>query len=244
VQITNLSTGAFFELASQLVTVHPPHATDWNTLARLERLGFVVGDSFSYERLSPDVRDALDHAAERARGEMLRRVGSMIPMQQGWRIFTDTMGVWGNFYLKRALIAMTGLGANPVEESVYPSLQFDDHGEVPDGRHTYRLRFSKDQLPPVRSFWSLTLYDPQGFQVANELERFALGDRDDLMYNADGSLEIVVASQLPPGVPATNWLPAPEGPFTLTMRLYWPEDSVFDGRWTPPPLERLERREN
>ena len=239
-QVLNLSPSSFFSLASELVKTHPPHATDWNMLARLERIGFVVGESYDLANQSAEVQASLEKASHGARKEMGQRLSTMVPFKNGWMTLLDTMAVWGNFYLKRAMVAMTGLGANPPEESIYPSLQFDDHGEIPSGKYRYRLHIEKDALPPVRAFWSATVYDPTGFQVANELNRFALGDRDDLSYNADGSLDLFFQHHRTSDEMLTNWLPTPEGPFTITMRLYLPEDSVFDGTWQLPLLERLE----
>jgi hypothetical protein len=239
-QVLSLSAPEFFALASELVTIHPPHPTDWNMLARLERIGFVVGERYDVAAQSAQIQASLEKASHGARREMGQRLSTMVPFKNGWMTLLDTMGVWGNFYLKRAMVAMTGLGANPPEESIYPSLQFDDHGETPNGKFRYRLHIASDALPPVRAFWSATVYDPTGFQVANELNRFALGDRDDLSYNSDGSLDLFFQHEPPAKEHVANWLPTPDGPFTITMRLYLPEDNVFDGTWQPPPLERLE----
>lgn len=97
---------------------------------------------------------------------------------------------------------------------------------------------TKDQIPPVNAFWSLTLYDAEGFQVADELDRFAIGDRDDLHFNEDASLDIWVQHEHPDSG-TSSWLPAPEGGFNLCARLYWPKPEVLDGTWTPPAVQRV-----
>ena len=91
----------------------------------------------------------------------------------------------------------------------------------------------------MRAFWSVTLYDNEGFQVANPLNRFAIGDRDPLTYNADGSLDLYI-QHASPGTPdkESNWLPAPAGPFNLTARLYWPRPEALSGSWNPPAVKR------
>jgi hypothetical protein len=94
-------------------------------------------------------------------------------------------------------------------------------------------------LPPVEAFWSITLYDEKGFQVANPINRFAIGDRDELKYGADGSLDIYIQHADPGADRQSNWLPAPEsGPMNMTMRLYAPKPEALDGRWAPPPIRR------
>ena len=103
------------------------------------------------------------------------------------------------------------------------------------------MHFGQDQLPPAEAFWSLTMYDAEGFQVANLINRFAIGDRDKLKFNDDGSLDIYIQAESPGGDKESNWLPAPaEGTLGLTMRLYAPDRSVLDGSWKPPVLSRVD----
>ncbi|HKU81598.1 MAG TPA: DUF1214 domain-containing protein, partial [Candidatus Tumulicola sp.] len=104
----------------------------------------------------------------------------------------------------------------------------------------YVLHFERDQLPPANAFWSLTMYDAQGFQVANPIDRFAIGDRDALRFNADGSLDLYVQHANPGADKEPNWLPAPAGgALGLTLRLYAPKPEALDGRWNPPPVSRV-----
>ena len=104
------------------------------------------------------------------------------------------MGVYGNYYFKRAVVTLIGLGANPAEDAVYPLLTADADGNAIAGENDYVIHFDADKLPPAYAFWSVTMYDAEGFQVANELDRFAIGDRDPLTYNADGSLDLYLNS--------------------------------------------------
>jgi hypothetical protein len=130
----------------------------------------------------------------------------------GWQMNIDAMGVYGNFYVKRAIITMVGLGANSAEDAVYPILLADADGKPLAGDNDYVLHFGKAELPPVHVFWSVTIYDAQGFQAANSLNRFAIGDRDPLQYNADGSLDLYLQHTSPGARKEANWLPAPKGP--------------------------------
>ena len=109
-------------------------------------------------------------------------------------------------------------------------------GQPLTGKHNYLLHFESDKLPPAHAFWSVTMYDGEGYQVANELNRFAIGDRDPLRYNEDGSLDLYLQHTNPRPKRESNWLPAPRGPLGVTMRLYAPEQGVTTGKWHPPPV--------
>ena len=104
----------------------------------------------------------------------------------------------------------------------------------------YVMHFNKDELPPVGAFWSLTMYDAEGFQVANPINGFAIGDRDPLKFNSDGSLDLYIQNEKPGSDKESNWLPAPKkGKLGLTMRPYAPKPRVLDGRWNPPAIRRV-----
>jgi len=151
---------------------------------------------------------------------------------------TDTMGVYGNYYLKRALVAQVGLGANLPEDAIYPVNLADDTGKPLDGSNNYILHFEKGTTPPANAFWSVTLYDNDGFQVGNPINRSAVSSWMPFKYNADGSLDLYFQNENPGNDKDANWLPAPKGPFNLTMRLYAPKSEALTGRWNPPPVTR------
>jgi hypothetical protein len=203
---------------------------------QMRRIGLVRGARFA--DLDPAVREALGDVpavALRAMQEAFPRIARVV---NGWQMNIDTMGVYGNFYLKRAIVAMVGLGANSPEDAVYPVLMADADGAPVSGENKYVLHFDQDQLPPVRAFWSVTMYDAQGFQTANPLGRFAIGDRDPLRYNADGSLDLYLQHESPGQDKESNWLPAPPGPLGITMRLYSPKAAVINGLWNPPAVKK------
>jgi len=101
------------------------------------------------------------------------------------------------------------------------------------------MHFDKAGLPPVRAFWSLTAYDTGGYFIANPINRYAIGDRDPLKFNPDGSLDIYFQKEIPGLERLSNWLPSGDGPFNLTIGLYWPEEAVLNGTWRAPALERV-----
>jgi hypothetical protein len=153
---------------------------------------------------------------------------------------TDTMGVYGNYYLKRAIVAQLGLGANVPEDAIYPLNLGDESGRPLDGANKYTLHFEKGATPPVGAFWSITLYDSAGFQVANPLNRFAVSSWMPFKYDPDGSLTLYFQSESPGKDKEANWHPAPKGPFNLTMRLYAPRSEALTGKWNPSPVTRVQ----
>ena len=140
----------------------------------------------------------------------------------------------------RAAAALAGIYGNNEVEALYPLLAADSDGNKPDcGRKRYTLTFAKGQLPPANAFWSVTMYDAKTrLLVDNPIDRYVLGDRDKLVSNADGSLDIYIQRDSPGPDKESNWLPVSTGPFTLLMRLYSPKDDVLSGAWTPPPVNR------
>jgi hypothetical protein len=150
------------------------------------------------------------------------------------------MGVYGNYYLKRAIIAQLGLGANLPEDAIYPLNLGDEAGKSLNGAESqYTIHFGKENLPPVDAFWSITLYDSEGFQVANVLNRFAVSSWMPFKFNADGSLDLYFQNENPGQDKEANWLPAPKAPFNLTMRLYAPKSAALTGKWSPPPVVKV-----
>ena len=235
-QVNALSGADYFTLAAELLKSHPPHLTDWSMLARLRHLGIVAGETFDPTRIPEAVAAAIEGVPAEMQGRMMTLVPSLARVANGWGMNTDTMGVYGNYYLKRAIIAMVGLGANNVDDAIYPLQIADADGNPTDGSSNYVLHFDAGQHPPVDAFWSVTMYDQEGFQVSNTIDRYAIGDRDALQLAEDGSLDILVQHDSPGPEAEANWLPAPKGPFSLCLRLYAPKSAALDGSWNPPPL--------
>jgi len=239
-QVDGMSPAKYFAYAAELMKANPPHLTDQPILARMKRIGIEPGKSFDLDKAPAAVRQAMETVPEAAQQLMTWKVPTLARVDNNWSMNTDTMGVYGNYYLKRAIIAQVGLGANLPEDAVYPLNIGDQAGRPLDGTGRYVLHFDKATLPPVDAFWSVTLYDPQGFQVANNLNRFAVSSWMPFKYNADGSLDLYFQSDNPGQGKENNWLPAPSGPFNLTMRLYAPRSEALTGKWNPPPVVRTD----
>ncbi len=240
IQVDTMAAGKFFAYAAELLKVNPPHITDQPIIARMRRIGIVPGQSFDLGKADPAVMRALERAAPDALKNMQTKIPTLARVVNGWSMNTDTMGVYGNYYLKRAIVALIGLGANVPEDAVYPLNLGDADGKPLTGTNKYVLQFAKNEIPPVAAFWSITLYDKDGFPTANALNRNAIGDRDDLKFNADGSVDLYFQNESPGKDKESNWLPAPTGDFNLTMRQYAPKLEVLDGRWAPPPIRRVQ----
>jgi hypothetical protein len=195
-----------------------------------------IGQCDLLNAADPAVKKGLESAPADAQALMQWKIPTMARVVNNWSMNTDTMGVYGNHYLKRAMVTQIGLGANLPGDAIYP-LNLGDSDDKPlDGANHYTIHFDKDQIPPAQAFWSITLYDLQGFQVANPINRFAVSSWMPFKYNADGSLDLYFQNESPGADKEANWLPAPKGPFNLTMRLYAPRSDALTGKWNPPPV--------
>jgi hypothetical protein len=240
IQVDTMTAGAYFAYAAELLKLQPPHITDEPIIAQMKRIGIEPGKSFDIDKASPAVKKALEGAPEEGQKLMAWKVPTFARVVNGWSMNTDTMGVYGNYYLKRAIIAQVGLGANLPEDAIYPLNIGDESGKPLDGANKYTISFDKGATPPVNAFWSITLYGSDGFQVANSLNRFAVSSWMPFKYNADGSLDLYFQNESPGKDKEANWLPAPKGPFNLTMRLYGPKSEALTGKWNPPPITKVQ----
>lgn len=240
-QVAKLSATKFFATFAELTHANPPHLNDGPVLQRMARLGLVPGRAFDLTKAAPEAKAALEAAPHAAMAKIAAFAPHAADMVDGWGMMGSPIGTYGTDYLKRAYVAYFGLGANVVEDAIYPSARAQADGKLFDSGGEYTIHFNKQQLPPARAFWSLTLYNDKQFLAANPIDRFAIGDRDPLTFNADGSLDLYIQRDSPGREAVSNWLPAPaDGSFTMNLRLYWPRPEALDGTWTPPPVKRLD----
>jgi hypothetical protein len=241
-QVARLSAGEFLSLFSKLSRLHAPAAEDSAILGRLERIGLVPG---SYAVAAGAAGAADDPALmERAWEEAQRRIAATPPSpsgeRNGWRVGATANDFDAADYLHRAAIARDGLSPIPVDDGIALTADADADGRALSSENRYVLHFDPARLPPVRGFWSLTMYDDRHNLATNAMERYAIGDRDAPWLNTDGSLDLFIQQNPPGELPASNWLPAPRrGPFSMTLRLYWPARDAIEGRWDPPAVHRV-----
>jgi hypothetical protein len=237
--IEKLSAQAYFGLFADLMKLNPPHANDYPMIHRLARIGIVPGRFFSFPSASAEIKHALENAMSDSFLQIknLSRAGTIV---NGWRVRFSGIGSYGTDYRGRAAIAYSGLGANLVEDAIYPAAFADADGKPFSGDKSYTLHFDREQLPPVHAFWSLTMYDERQSFTSNSINRYAIGDRDRLAFNSDGSLDIYIQRGSPGQGKESNWLPTPaKGTFTMNLRLYWPKAEALNGTWAPPPVKRI-----
>jgi hypothetical protein len=231
-----MSAKTYFELFAKLLEDNPPHELDWNMVEQLKQIGIIPGEDFDFSKLSAEAQGALERAVGDAQKMIVeKQTGEAV---NGWQFARELMGNYGTSYLRRAYIALIGLGANVPEDAVYPMSNVDSEGQPYNGSQRYVLHFDKGELPPTRGFWSLSMYDDEMYFVDNPIRRYAIGDRDKLQFNKDGSLDIYIQHASPGKVKESNWLPAPEGDFDLVLRAYWPMLEVLAGGWNPPAVKR------
>ncbi len=236
--VNSMSAVEFFAYAAHVLSRNPAHMTDFSILARLAQLGIAPGVEFDISRFNGAEVEQIEQATATALADMTAAIPNIGTKTNGWTTFSDTTGVYGNKYFVRAVVTLAGLGANPVEDALYPLLVTDSDGDPVVGDHDYVLHFNEEQLPPVAAFWSLTMYDVEGFQIPNDLNRFALGDRDPLVLNENGSLDLYLQQSNPGSDRQSNWLPSGPGPLGAMLRLYAPKPEVLTGRWHPPTVRK------
>lgn len=241
IQVDTMAGKDYFAYATELLKINPPHITDQPIVARLERLGIKQGESFDVDKADPLVQAAIAAAPKTAQQLMAWKTPTIAQTVNGWSMDIDTVGVYGNYYLKRAILAQIGLGANVPQDAIYPITLTDGKGQPLDGANDYVLHFEASEIPPVDAFWSVTIYDNNGFQVANSLNRFALSSWMPLAKNPDGSVDLYFQNESPGQDKEANWLPAPDGPFNVTMRLYAPRPGALIGKWAPPAITKVEK---
>jgi hypothetical protein len=240
VKLERMDAAIFFGLFAELLKDNPPGTCDYPMIHRLERIGFKAGLSFDVNSAPPHIREEFERGTADGKS-LVATLGKKGAGEggKGWA-YTTMAGAYGVNYAYRAAVAYFGLGMNLPQDAIYPSISADSLGRPLHGNSKYFLRFDKGRLPPVNAFWSVTAYDTDGYFIPNGLKRQALGDRDILQFNPDGSLDLYIQSDSPGRDRETNWLPVAKAPFTLLMRLYSPKNEVLDGMWRPPEVKREE----
>jgi hypothetical protein len=238
-QVERMDLATFFGTATRLMSDNPPAPADEPLLKRLASVGIVPGQEFDPAALDEATRKGLERAVATGR-ERIKSPPAEIQksLVNGWLVQRTGMGTYGTDYHKRAYVALIGLGANLPQDAIYLMTRVDAEGKPLSGSSRYLLHFDRGQTPPAQAFWSVTIYGMDQFFVPNPIDRYAIGDRDKLRFNNDGSLDILIQHDSPGADNESNWLPAPAGPFNLIMRIYWPKDSMLDGSWPIPPIKR------
>jgi len=234
----------YFNFLLGQLEVHP---SEKDLIEKFGRIGIGPGFNFDENELSSAVRSAIHEGIDSAREQIWGCDSMLGDMKNSWilskRIFGSREQMQGK-YLIRAGAARVGLYGVDLEEAYYPSATFTPDGMTFNAHENdYALTFLPGSLPPVKElgFWSITMYSmPDQRMIHNPINRYSIGDRTQgLRYGEDGSLKIYLQKDVPEEG-AENWLPAPDGQFSVTMRMYLPEDGAIDPLYAPPPVMKVE----
>ncbi|HEY5774819.1 MAG TPA: DUF1254 domain-containing protein [Xanthomonadales bacterium] len=240
---------AYLDAALEFV---PMTEQDKDVRARLASIGIGPGKSFDFKDLSAEHKAEMLVAMKEGDDKVSKYLSTGMKDINGWKVgslFGDSAFYNGD-WLKRAAAATGGIYGNDAIEAMYPMTRNDSTGDELDcSKHNYTLTFAKDELPPVNAFWSVTMYDGKTqLLIKNEINRYLINSPmlPDMQTNEDGSLTIYIQKDSPGKDKEANWLPAPDGPVYLVMRLYWPKTeapSVLpagEGSWSPPAVMKAD----
>ncbi len=232
----------FFDELNFLLPFCPVVPSEVEMRERFATLGIAAGQVFNADGLAPNIRQAIQDGMADAWTalEGVRKGIDAGKVSTG--DFFGTREYLNGNYLYRMAGAALGIYGNFKEEALYPAYAVDAEGQPLDGsQHAYTLHLAADSLPPVNAFWSVTMYTlPQSLLYANAINRYLINSPmlPGLIKDADGGITLSIQHDSPGADKEANWLPAPDGPFQMAMRLYWPKPEALDGTWKAPPLER------
>lgn len=237
-QVNKMDGATYFNQLAQLMKDNPPAPEDAPIVEKMAKIGIIPGQEFDINKLDPAIARAFARAPQAGLQKIIAQQKNAGTLANGWLISTH-LGQYGTDYPQRAYVTAIGLGANLPQDAIYPVGETDSEGQPLNGANRYVMHFPKGQTPPVKGFWSLTMYNNQFFFVPNPLNRYTLSPRNQLTYNSDGSLDLYIQNAFPGKEKESNWLPAPKDQFVLMLRLYWPEEAVINGAWKPPAIKRV-----
>ncbi len=237
-QVNHLDAQTYFNMLAMLLKNNPPAPDDQEMVETLAKLGIIPGQAFDIKKVDPVIANALENAVKTGPDIIPSYARQLSSIKNDWLTFKQ-VGTYGNNYLDRAFVAYVGLGANIPEDAIYPVTKIDGDRKPLNGENKYTIHFDKGQMPPVKGFWSLTMYDENLSFLANPLNRYSINARNELKTNPDGSIDLYIQHESPGVDKESNWLPAPAGPFVLMFRFYWPQESLVEGKWNPPAVEKV-----
>ncbi|WP_149137760.1 DUF1254 domain-containing protein [Cupriavidus campinensis] len=232
---------AFFRYLNFMLQFAPTVPSEQDVMARFAKIGVGRGLSFDKNSLSPEVQKAMVGGMADGKSQFVEFNKTQLDTRK--LTSGDLFGTrehLKNNYMYRYAAAALGIFGNSAEEAIYPGYFLDAAGKPLDAAATrYTLHFDKDKLPPANAFWSLTMYDGQSkLLVANSLNRYLINSSmlGQLKRDRDGGLTLYVQKDSPGKEKASNWLPAPDGPFYAILRVYLPEQEMLSGQWRQPPM--------
>lgn len=227
----------FFTNMNNGMTQNPPPSDEQDLMDLFKRLNIGSGQTFDVKNIDDSTKQSLTNAMTVGDKIVTYSATHLSVLHNGWQ-FPVVPLTFGDNYVNRAAVTKMGLGANAEVEAVYPLAHVDANGDKLTGKNKYTIHFDKDEIPPAKAFWSISMYDAKSqLFIVNDINRYDIGDRTQgLKYNDDKSLDIIIQHDKPSDT--SNWLPAPKDDFYLAMRIYNPEKPVIDGTWQPTGVQK------
>jgi len=237
-QVSDLKPMEFFKLFCEITKLNPPHPNDYPILHRMQQIGIIPGKDLQVS--DPKIIQALEAAPNLAENK-IASYKSTVYYKNGWFIAIHSIGTYGTDYINRKLAASFALSSSTLDEIAYfPA--FNDHTGSPlHSDKTYTIHFEKDQMPPVKGFWSLSIFDDRNLIAKTSENHCAISQHSPFKFNPDGSLDFYIQRRSPGKHKTENWIQTPaNGNFSLILIMYWPKQSVRTLKWTPPPIIALQ----
>jgi hypothetical protein len=236
---------ADWKTINRAMTEIPPRASEMAYVEQFRQIG--IGPGLNVDEMDAATQRGLIRALETAKGivtGMATTSAGTTITDTGWSLSRAEWGHFGNsgeFALRSAMQSLQGIVSHDLVEAMYPQTFVDSNGDPLSGDHRYALHFTKDNLPPVKAFWSITAYGLDFNLIDNPIDRYSVGDRTrGLQYDTDGGLTLYFQKDSPGAGKESNWLPSGAAGFALAFRLYIPEQRAIDGDWQPPALKRID----
>lgn len=238
--VTSMTPKEYFDIANNLMKSNSPTDEDSKIVSEMRKVGIGSGLTFDASVLGQNYADKWKSMVGSLQKTLTSDCEKFYINSGAWKYFGKPIAEFGTEYEYRALVAVGGLGANPVSVAVYPKTTVDSDNKRLKGNNNYIIHFEANQLPPVEKngFWSITAYDSSNnLLIDNSIDRYCVNDRSKMQYNDDGSLDIYVQAKAPDEKHISNWLPVCEGEFHLFMRIYLPQKSVIENKWQTPSIK-------
>ncbi|CAH1661106.1 DUF1254 domain-containing protein [Chelatococcus asaccharovorans] len=242
--ILDMGTAGYFNMMARLMCKDAPAAAvDAPIIEKMAQIGLKPCEKFDLEKLDAQTQAALKDLPQQALAKIEANYKTLGEKVNGWNVALG-LGSYGTDYLKRATVAAYGWPAQHDIDGVYPYTDVDSAGQPLSGANKYTVTFAAGKEPPVNGFWSITMYEIEKgwWFYPNALNKFTVSQRNDFRKNADGSVTLYFQHESPGAEKQANWLPAPDGPFVLMMRLYGPSENnptILNGSWQPPAVAKV-----
>ena len=232
---------SFFSVFNYMVQYQILNSTDEALMKKFEAIGLGAGKDFKKSQFKSKEWEAIEAGANEGKSIIQSRLNSIGNDVNNWNFSPKISGRWGTDYLTRAAAAWKYIYVNIPEEAVYATINADGGGQTLNGANKYTLTFTKEQIPKVRFFWSLTMYNAKGFLVNNPANRYNIKNIDELIFEEDGSLKLFIQKESPGAPYESNWLPAEEGQFYMVLRMYGPSSEAVEGTYVIPAVVKANK---